>query len=77
MHGIVAGTSTSLLARELGCQRPNLVALRRRLQPIAGLVVRTIPRLDGRDLGVLGDRDGPRAGAWPSDCLPKLDGSCR
>ena len=66
MHGIEAGASTSFLARELGCRRPSLIALRRRLEPLARSVVEKVARLGSIGLDVA-PREGPGWDARPPD----------
>ena len=76
LHGIESGTSTSLIARELRCRRPTLITLRRRLQPLAGMVAGMIPQFKGTDLGPIGEKDGRMGDTRPSDRLRKLGESC-
>jgi transposase-like protein len=65
LEGIRLGKPTAQLARELGCQRAQLLALRRRLEPLA--LVLSWDRL-GKGL----DQDKP---ATPSDSPPPSEPS--
>lgn len=47
LRGICQGTPTAQLARELGCDRKQLLALRHRLQGLAGLTARMVGPVTG------------------------------
>jgi hypothetical protein len=73
LHAGESGMSTSLLARELRCQRPSLVTLRRRLQPLEGRVVMKIPQLAEMRRDPDGEKDRRTRDVKSLDSLLRID----